>query len=219
MPSRKMLYFCFKGVACREAELFKSYVRVLNVNLKHKWVYSEVTPDLIIYGEAASEIILQKNLRLPYSLVLTSCDIQSEQHLHLPLNSAAIAIAFNRIGTLINGVAEVGKVAPWSDLDTSRCYRMLRWPPTHLLRSRDRMRLATVMTRQAMSITALNKNSGVDIALCKSFVFDLYESGIVVEQSNDMSVKDFTRQITASSVQSGIFSRIRNKLSRLTKGN
>ncbi|MBC3919358.1 hypothetical protein H8L32_17845 [Undibacterium sp. CY18W] len=215
MPNRKIFYFSILGVAFRDAELFKSYVRVLNFNLQYQWLHRETSPDLIIYGEEAGTSISPDETGAVYTLRLTALNTGDDQCLSLPLNSVEIAAALNRIGMALGGKTNGQKMPTVPVSDLAQPYRLKRWPPSSLINTRDRIRLATVMTRQAISIETLNKKSGLDIETCKSFVFDLYASGLLAKESIVTKVESSHQSAVPAYVQPGVLSRIRSKLSRI----
>ncbi|MFZ6722796.1 hypothetical protein [Undibacterium sp. Ji49W] len=215
MPNRKIFYFSILGVAFRDAELFKSYVRVLNFNLQYQWLHREISPDLIIYGEETGASISKNEAPVSHTLTLTESNTGNEQCLSLPLNSVEIATALNRIGMALGGQTNAHKAPQMPLSDLAQPYRLKRWPPSNLINTRDRIRLATVMTRQAISIETLNKKSGLDIETCKSFVFDLYTSGLLAKESIVTKMESSDQSAAPAYVQPGVLSRIRSKLSRI----
>ncbi|MFZ6639982.1 hypothetical protein ACO0LL_09605 [Undibacterium sp. TC4M20W] len=215
MPNRKKFYFSLHGVAFRDAELFKSYVRVLNFNLQYQWLYRETSPDLIIYGDGATPSNSQKDTGVLHALTLSASNTGDEKYLSLPLNSIEIATALNRIGMAIGGnsTTPIATQLPASDL--AQHYRLKRWPPANLVNTRDRIRLATVMTKQAISVETLNKKSGLDIEICKSFISDLHSSGLLSKESMEIKLENPNQPPVPAYIQPGVLSRIRNKLSRI----
>ena len=202
-----------RGVSFREAELFKSYVRVLNFNLQYQWLYSEAAPHLIIYGENTERSQSKNEDAVPHSLTLSKSNFGDMQCLSLPLNSVEIANVLNRIGLSLGGKVNASKIPQLLIFDLTLQYRLKRWPPPKLINTHARIRLATLMTRQAISVEVLNKKSGLDIETCKSFVFDLYTAGLLAKETKRM--ENSQQSTLPLYVQPGVLSRIRNKLSRL----
>ena len=64
--------------------------------------------------------------------------------------------------------------------DTGERYKLIRWPPPMTLRNdRNRVRLATLITRQAMDLKQLAQISGQSVAECGAFIMVLNSLSLV----------------------------------------
>lgn len=220
MPLKHSFNFRLEGVPLREASLFTSYVRVLAFRLHHKWHHQESAAHLIIYGDVSLEQNARQDPASPVqTLVLSASDHNPINFLRLPLDSAEIEVALNRIGAMLIQSPAHQKIAiP----NTTKRYRLLRWPPSALLHSRDRMRLATIMTRQAISIDELHKRAGLGLDLCRLFIEDMLKKGLLeVSATEEQKQKQpqgagTPQKAEKITTQSRIFSLIRSNLSRFT---
>ncbi len=95
--------------------------------------------------------------------------------------------------------------------------RLRRWPPADLLRTPDRMRLATLMTGRVLSLADLQRHSGQPQSACEAFIADLLRAG-ALDAVGAAQPMQSARPAAASAqprVQAGLLSRIRNRLGRL----
>ena len=215
MAEKHTFNFRFGDVPPRQSALFESYVRVLEFRLQHKWRQLDGAVDLFICGDEIDVDTIQQMSAEFAHTVMFSKTKQAENFLSLPLKSDEIETVLNRIGQLI--------VKRKTNADPDRAgmhsvFRMVRWPPSEILqRSPERVRLASLMTKQASSIFELHSHSGIPIDLCRRFIEDMYAKGLLKEEAkleyptHSLNVQE---QAIHASSQFKLFSLIRQNLSR-----
>lgn len=218
MSVKKVFNFRLIGVIPRDAALFASYVRVLDFRLEHKWQYQDSDAHLIIYGSPSTQI---QSVEIQDEFVHALCFSASEtgeNFLRLPLNSAEIEAALNRIGNLINLRQDQQNT---SAINPEQSYRLKRWPPAGLLNTSDRIRFATLLTKRVLSVSKLHTHTGLALEKCRLFVEELLSNDLLeevaaeVEKSLDPQSKRIEQDKGIS--RSGLISLIRSNLSRFAK--
>lgn len=198
-PERTPLSFSIDGLQAREELLFKSLVRLLGHRMLHNWAYCQPMLSSSVNLKVIAEGIKLPSFALDAAqqvLTLGSQSMPRPFYLTLPLRADDLEKELNRIGTLItqkNAVLPI-TIAPnylQSNLpnqlndndnasDSQELLRLLRWPPTHLLGGSGRIRIATLMTGQPMTLNMLQARSGQTSQNCAEFISDLKHAGLVV---------------------------------------
>ena len=80
------------------------------------------------------------------------------------------------------------RLETWTPPATPPRYRLLRWPPAQLLRSEaQRTRMATLLTRRALSTRQLAQLTGADEGSCLRFVQLLQGFSLVLEERDALA--------------------------------
>lgn len=228
-PERIALSFSIDGLSAREELLFKSFVRILSHRTHHTWLYSPIhdgreaslTADLTVLAEDR-HLSAQRpeNTAAKPFLVLGHINYGKQGYLCLPLNPNELELELNRQGDLIlknrsspalqtpngSGLAVGIKSSNWTGQ-----LRLLRWPPPNLLGSTIRIRLATLMTGQPLTLIALQKRSGLPEQVCIDFVTDLNRLGLLSQHFPDAQQQAAVRP-NPPVIQTGLLARIRSRL-------
>lgn len=218
MSSRRKLNFFFEGVNSRDVALFTSYVRVLNFRLCHQWCHEPAGVHLIIYGKQKKEDEkgAEKSSSV-FELILSDHE-RGEEFLALPLNSSEIEIALNRIGNLICETNSEPR-----SFDTTKRYRLLRWPPNEMLNSANHIRLSTIMTKHFISLEQLHERSGLELSQCRQFLETMITNDLIEvsqlqeakEMQSEIEKKDTSINDMPSRLK--ILSLIRSNLTRFSR--
>jgi hypothetical protein len=207
LRSRRELTFSFDGLADREQMLFKSFVRLLDHRTQQTWSYRDGEADLMILGAdaAKSPAVGQKAY-----LTLGAGSGSAGHCLSLPIHADELERELNLIGGLL--VADTPKPSQAAEhVPLNGLVHLSRWPAPALLTSRDRIRLATLMTGRPMSLQQVASLSGVDHASCVTFVNALADSGFLEsEEFSDTTPAPLTP--ASAVVSGGLLSRIRSRL-------
>ncbi len=204
---REELTFSMEGVAEREQTLFKSFVRLLDHRTHQRWSWRAEGADLRVLGAAASTAQQAGNAAV---LILGAGSSTDGHRLSLPIHADALERELNLIGSLLAARPSAPGLQDAAVLLEDRVH-LARWPTTELLGSRDRIRLATLMTGRPMSLQQVEALSGVDHAACLAFVKALADAGILEHEPATES-RPAPLVATTVPVQSGLLSRIRSRL-------
>ena len=224
---RAILKFSVEGLPAREELLFKSYMRLLGHATLHAWLYSahprnvriNVRVDLRIVAEGLDVTLIPQ---AQHVLTLGTIDRRRDDYLCLPVRADELEQALNRLGALILSSRFISTPLRQTEqtiigahglFNSSESVRLLRWPPVALLGSPGRMRLATLMTGQPMTLTALQQRSGLPAQVCIEFVNDLKRAGFVGCLPTTVPVqRPIVKAGSAPEVQRSLLERIRARL-------
>lgn len=243
-PEKMPLSFSIDGLQAREELLFKSLVRLLSHRTLHNWAYCQPMLSSNVNLKVIAEGIKLPSFALDAAQQVLTLGSQSTLrpfYLTLPLRADDLEKELNRIGTLItqkNAVLPI-TIAPnylqsnlpnqLNDIasDPHVLMRLLRWPPTHLLGGLGRIRIATLMTGQPMTLNMLEARSGQTSQNCADFISDLKNAGLVVMvESNSVAPPerfntgaDGTEKTAHAPNQpaANLLARIRNRLGLFVK--
>jgi hypothetical protein len=205
--SRRELTFSFEGLADREQMLFKSYARLLDHRTQQSWSCRDEEADLIVLGAEAAK----SHAVGPKAYLTLGAGSAAAGHcLSLPIHADELEIELNLIGGLL--VADKPRQSQAAAQGPSLgLVHLSRWPTPSLLTSRDRIRLATLMTGRPMTLLQVESLSGVDHASCLTFVNALADAGFLEsEQFSDTTPAPLTP--ATAIVSGGLLSRIRSRL-------
>lgn len=205
--NRDQLTFSLEGVAEREQTLFKSFVRLLDHRTHQRWAWCAEAADLRVVGAAATHAPSPGPAAI---LFLGACNTAGAHHLSLPIHADALERVLNLIGGLITARPAAQDQNDAGVLLEDRVH-LARWPTPELLTSRDRIRLAALMTGRPMSLQQVENLSGVDHAACLAFVRALAEAGILEHEPATES-RPAPLVSPPAAVQTGLLSRIRSRL-------
>ena len=228
LREREVMSFSVEGLSAREELLLKSFVRLLSHCTIHTWLYiprpttlqAEFKVDLRIVSD---NIILLLRPQFQQFLTLGTVLRQGDEYLRLPLHAEELEKKLNLKGNLITASRTVlnpstrsdssgsnSKVRPDLTILPYQTMHLLRWPPTTLLGSTARIRLATLLIRQPLTLTALEMRSGLPGPVCAEFVGDLKRAGFIEMVSTTSPPARPPEKLTAApKVQPGLLARIR----------
>ena len=176
-PARANLTFSFSGLAAREETLFKSFVRLLDHRTQHHWSWRADGADLVVVPQGR-----ETDSRARALATLTLCNPGTPaapgNHLTLPIHADALETELNLLGALIQGRRSWSTSAPVAALSAA-AVRLIRWPSAALLNSRERLRLAALMTGSPMTLAQLRQRSGFDERVCSDFFDELQHAGLL----------------------------------------
>lgn len=196
---RVSLGFSVEGLGARDEVLLKSLVRLLDHRTLHQWHHQPP-------GEGVALRVQGEGVALSAgsgggALLAVGREPPAAQvpFLRLPLHADALELMLNQLGAQALQHPGPGKTphphhlqppvpgtppaaAGWPAGET---FRIVRWPPAHLLNSPQRLKLATLMVGQAMSLDVLQQRAGVALAECEAFVRDLLAAGLLQGPAGD----------------------------------
>lgn len=203
------LTFSVTGLSDKDQTLFKSFVRLLNHRTQQRWLFQESGGDLLV----ASESSVPADTARPV-LVLGTGAPSGRHFVSLPIHADDLEPQLNHIGGLLLK-ARQPQVAAVADYSMTDRVRLIRWPSTSLLTSRDRIRLATLMTGRPMSLHDVQVRSGLDRAECLAFMSELDAAGMLIhDRYEDTRPQELESAAagSAAKVATGLLARIRNRL-------
>ncbi len=205
---RTTLTFCIEGLAAREELLVKALIRLLDHLTHQQWRYqppdSQANIDLLLAAPGASEAFAARHGKLPGALLeLGSTGGNGQGQLSWPLRPDALEKELNRLGGLAGprrpkveaevavepthatpGAPQPPAAAASSQVKADgtplRLMRLVQWPPSYLLASPGRMRLATLLTGKNMAIDELVYRSKLPRPVCQTFVNELDHVGLLI---------------------------------------
>lgn len=240
--SRATLYFSVQNISAREELLLKSVLRLLDHRCEQAWAYQPGTggpgADLVIAGEGTPPKLNLSGRGMPQHLLVLGISAQASRpaFLRMPLRADELEAELNRLGGLIcQQLAAGASKAPGADrpaapnapaptsLESKQLdgaaqqapIKLLRWPSANLITTRDRMRLATLMTGQPITLVALAARSGVAIEVCREFASDLGKAGFLGTGDHTAPAPQSTSaelSKPAAVATTGLLSRIRTRL-------
>ena len=238
---RTTLSFCVQNLASRDELLLKSIVRLLSHRSRHTWLYvphvtGNPAADLVISGERTPAVLGTSQQGLRQSLLILGAVSRTNcpAYLCMPLRADELERELNLLGDFIThhqATAKVPNRAAAKGLDlpsgataqtslgnsqlTPPLLTLLRWPTADLISTRERLRMATMMISQPLTLPALVQRAGLDPAVCKEFVDDLNRAGLL--RNSSANTQSTASGLSAQpkplpTVQSGLFARIRSRL-------
>ncbi len=216
MTARPVLSFTLLGLGQRDETLFKSFVRLVDHRTLQQWhCASDASADVLVVADSAGSVTTPQ---IP-KIVLGSERRQEHGYLCLPLHADELESVLNAVGAgVLAQRAMVRNVLPASEQYSggdiaAQVAQLLRWPPTDLLATPARVRLATLMTGRPLSVAALMQRSGVPEQVIFSFLQDLRGAGLLrlTRPQNDR-VSAAMRTSGASMATHGLIARIRGRL-------
>jgi hypothetical protein len=188
---RKALKFSTEGLPAREELVFKSLVRLLAGRTQHVWRYSPQAAELHVLAEGLSNTSAPANPKSHQQVLILGEVSQSIRpgYLCIPIRAIELEDELNRIGKLLASATPV-ESPQLVALRTSKTpsydvpVRLLRWPPAHLIAAPGRIRLATLLTGKAMTLTALHQKSGQDMAVCRQFLSAMHAAMLLIYSEN-----------------------------------
>jgi hypothetical protein len=226
--TRAALSFTLQGLPYREELLFKFLVRLLDHRTHQSWLHY---PEADVHK--ADVVVVAEGSKLPpdfcghYSaqrvLTLGSAGASRDGFLCRPLLADPLEAELNRVGMLVLSSRQSGEVSSQAAAMGSEFpVRLSRWPTASLVGTRDRMRLATLLTSQPMTLTTLQQRSGLDATVCVLFVTDLEKAGylstrapLAASPQETMACRHGAARDSAHAERSnrpGLISRIRTRL-------
>lgn len=174
---RANLSLCIEGVAAHDELLFKSLVRLLSYRTKHNWTFSTDKVDLRVIGEETTESALGA---VPASILWVGhAELHRTPFLHLPIHTSELESLLNTLGATILEQQKTAHKTWSSSLLGNETFMLQRWPPVSILGSPARIRLATLMTGQPISMGTLVLRSGATSQDCELFCQDLDRAGVL----------------------------------------
>lgn len=214
---RPALGFSFHGLSQRDETLFKSYLRLLDHRTAQHWEHHQDHADVRIVAEGAADAAPAAASAARWQLTIGTTEKQQQHFVSLPFKADQLESELNLLGALVIQVRNALSLkAPVRE----DMLRLSRWPNPALLRSPERLRLATYMTGRPFSPSTLAARTGIAAASCDSFLADLRQAGLLEPASGGAlqpaqqmrSQASSTAQAQRAPVQAGLLARIRNRL-------
>lgn len=214
--------FSLTGLSAHDETLFKSFVRLLAHRTLQQWTFTPQKADVYVVTQEA-----MKSIPSGQKALVAGHTHQGEKNfVGMPFHADALEQVLNELGSSVASEKQAGANGQAADLPSAH-FRLLRWPPSGLLSSTDRMRLATMMTGKWISMATLQERSGIPVTVCSQFMAELQEAGLLMDftQPHHASAAQF-RHHTAGiasataprNVEPGLISRIRSRLGIFSSG-
>ncbi|MES2283830.1 MAG: hypothetical protein V4542_20645 [Pseudomonadota bacterium] len=216
--------FSLSGLTAHDETLFKSFVRLLAHRTLQQWTFTPEKADVHVVTQEALKSLLPGQK----ALVVGHAHNGEKNFVGMPFHADALEHVLNDLGSSVASEKQAGTPGFAADMPPAR-FRLLRWPPSGMLSSTDRMRLATMMTGKWTSLVALHERSGVPLAVCSQFMADLQHAGLLLDftqtpQATPTQGQQDTagaRSVTVTAprnVEPGLISRIRSRLGIFSSG-
>ena len=204
------LTFSFEGLTDKDQTLFKSFVRLLNHRTHQTWTHQANGADVRVVADKHPAAGTEATAP---TLVLGAGAASHKYHVSLPIHADALELALNQIGHGILDHRRGRPAAPAGIVPGDRI-RLARWPSAALLNSRERLRLATLMTGRPMSLAEMKERSGVAEAVCSDFMSALEQAGVLLHDAPHDTVPSALEPAarTAARASGGLLARIRSRL-------
>jgi len=179
---RVTLGFSLAGLSARDEAVFKSFVRLVDHRLPHRWLCRQQDADVGIVGDdyKPAPATAPAQRRVP-TLALSTVRPTGPGVLALPLQAEALEQALNLLARHV--LARRATAHFDTSIDAQRPMRLLRWPPAHLLDSPERIHLATVLCARPADVDTLQLRSGASEEACVRFFSDLTRAGLMQPDS------------------------------------
>lgn len=179
---RSVLSYSVDGLSGREELLLKSFVRMLNHYTEQIWNYSPHSTDLLVQAKdsPSSSAVPPAVQRV---LTVSASGEEGEFCITLPLHASQLEKQLNRLGALLLQ-AKTQASAP--EQPASQVLVLRRWPQLALLRAPGRMQLATLLTGQPLTLTALQQRSGQPLNSCIAFLAELKLANLLEPANADL---------------------------------
>lgn len=216
--------FSLNGLTAHDETLFKSFVRLLAHRTLQQWTFTSEKADVhVVTQDALKDIPAGQK-----ALVVGHTHQGEKNFVAMPFHADALEQVLNDLGSSVAHEKQATAHAPATDMPHAH-FRLLRWPPSGLLTSTDRMRMATMMTGKWTSLAALHERSGVPLAVCSQFMADLQHAGLLADftQAPHAAATQLqqdtggARPLTVTAprhVEPGLISRIRSRLGIFSSG-
>ncbi|MET3492977.1 hypothetical protein [Variovorax boronicumulans] len=229
---RAQLSFSTEGLPAREVILLKSLVRLLDHRTHQQWSWKAEQADLRVVGEQAPAADDATARHVPV-LIVGHVDPQHGHFLALPLHTDALENALNRLGALVLHAWGLGIASPEAPAADGEEFRLSQWPPSALLETPARLKMATLLTGRPASLAALQQRSAATAKDCADFLAELKEAGLIEiavtgmtppnaqtahANAAEASSHASERHSVQPSVQPGLLARIRSRLGLLSSG-
>jgi hypothetical protein len=172
---RANLSLRMEGVAAHDELLFKSLVRLLSYRTEHNWTFATDKVDLRVIGEETTQS--PPNAGPASILWVGHSKLHRTPFLHLPIHANELELLLNTLGG--NILAQQKTAHQPSSFLRDELFMLQRWPPVSLLGSPARIRLATLMTGQPISMNTLVLRSGATAQDCEMFCQELDRAGVL----------------------------------------
>ena len=193
-PGRRALSYSLEGLSARDSVLFKSLVRLLDHLTSHQWIYrppsADYRVDLLVVAEWFPPTVYRHMHSARQPVLSIGKGPDRDMCLAWPVQPQRLQAVLNQIGNIAqlhhmdDGQSPFMTVlaqAPASGLDDSRqLFRLKQWPPSKYLAGIGRMRMATLLTGRAMSMSELQQRSTLSITVCRAFVSDLQNANLLI---------------------------------------
>lgn len=223
---RSILIFSVEGLQAHEEVLFKAFVRLLDHLTHEKWVYQPLAPDqridLLVVADGIKPSYSQAPNQQPQSVLrIGSTETDGQGNLSWPLKPNALENELNRLGGIavrqrslqtISGLLTAPIGATIAPAASPQLMRLTQWPPTRLLADPGRMRLATLLTGNGMSLPELVSRSALPLPVCKNFIEDLQLANLLKSHSISQHHMPQPTALLPKAVRPGLIDKIRMRL-------
>lgn len=182
---RTNLSLCIEGATQHDELLLKSLLNLLNYRTTHHWTFGSDSVDLQIIGEHSSK--WKTETMLANVLWLGCTEPRQSPILHLPIHVNEFELLLNSLGSkIIEKQNAAHKIWP-SPIHPDENFTLHRWPPSSMLGTSAKIKLATLMTGHPVSINTLIQRSGITAHDCEAFCQTLDRAGLL--QRHDVSAE------------------------------
>jgi hypothetical protein len=221
---RRTVTFAIGGLSPRDETLFKSFVRLLAHRMEHAWKATSGEADVLVVAQG------QPRTGAGRCTLVVGASPQGEPHfaripfqaddLEAALNKAGASIGAQRAGATAASDKAGASVAPRAAgevtlTSTGALVRLLRWPPPRLLTTSGRIRVATLLSTQALPLAALSARSGCEMLACTEFLAELAREELVTMVRGPIAP---AAPVRVRTVDAGLVARIRQRLGGPSEG-
>ncbi|MBP8018809.1 MAG: hypothetical protein KAY82_02110 [Hylemonella sp.] len=208
--TRCEITFSFHGLSDREMTLFKSFIRLVDHLVHQHWTFAQGTGQVRVVSPSFFASLGQEQGAL---LVLGTGATSAQHAISLPIHANDLERELNLLGNVIAVAGPSTAHATAPVVLATDLMHLTRWPTPALLNTntRERIRLATLMTGRPLTLREIQERSGVPEDSCFEFVNELIQAGLVTREAGSAVVRQVSATATAA-IQTGLLARIRSRL-------
>ena len=193
MDSQQRQIFSYSThlLTARDDMLLKNLVRLVDHKSQHVWVHTTNQASLNIIGDA---IVSKTDAQLPpqaakATLMVVHGPHRSQPFVLLPIHAQELVDALDKIGTKLAAASTVSKASqtdalpnlPTAPQSSAYQYRLTSWPSRELIKTPNRIKLATIMIGGYHSVDKLQLRSGLNADDCAVFLQEMQAAGLVMQ--------------------------------------
>lgn len=209
------------GLSAREDALVRRFIEMLGDRIQDRWLCvtdhdsgEHTQIDLVIVDAAAKALPATDAIR---TLRIGDVGSLSDSFLPRPVRGDQLIWALSRVSDQLR---KHHVEPPLLAYPAQAVFRLLRWPPSSLLISREHFAIATALSGREMTISQLSAQTGVSTLFCLGYLDTLLAAQIV--ESIRAPEFDYRVQVQESEFGGGslwaVLSRIFNKLAVVLRG-
>jgi hypothetical protein len=206
-----------EGLSLAEVNLLRTILK-LSTRLANDWILTEVGPCHVLLSTLAVTAERRSSGSHAHLVVpvVRRGQRPAGECLERPFRAEDFVELLMRVGPALQTEPGPAHTQEATEASTHRRGRLKRWPPSKFLgSSRERIQLATLLSRQARSAHELSSVAGCSEAECNGFMLELDRQDLLSWETGEAAGKKTAvspHGTTANRGVHGLFSSIRRRL-------